>query len=50
VVYVDNLTANALASGYVPEKGQKKTPDLLTQLCESGAACLVIKDLIPIGE
>lgn len=48
VIRVDNLTENALASGYVPEKGQKRKPDLLTQMKESGAACLIIKDLSPL--
>src|SRR5262245_18490781 len=45
VLYVDNLTENAFASGYVPEKGQKKKLDVLTQMGQSGSVCLVVKDM-----
>ena len=41
-------TENALASGYVPAKGQPSKPDLLTQIADTKATCLVIKDLSPL--
>src|SRR5262245_20029249 len=45
IIAVDTLTDNALASGYVPAKGQQREPDLLTQMQKKGAKCLLIKDL-----
>jgi hypothetical protein len=45
IIAVDTLTENALASGYVPAKGELKQPDLLTQVESTGAKCLIIKDL-----
>lgn len=45
ILHVDALTDNALSSGYVPAKGQQRKPDLLRQIEQSGAVCLVIKDM-----
>ncbi len=45
VLYVDTLTENALASGYAPEHGRKREPDLLEQIEKDGIRCLLIKDL-----
>lgn len=44
-LFIDNLTENALASGYVPESGKKREPDLLERIEKKGIKCLVIKDL-----
>lgn len=45
VLYVDNLTGNAFASGYVPEKGRRRERDLLERIGTDGVKCLIIKDL-----
>src|SRR5262252_365978 len=44
VLFVDTMTENALASGYVDDKG-KKGPDLLDQIQTKHATALVVKDL-----
>jgi hypothetical protein len=44
-VYIDNLTENALASGYVPKGRMPKKENLLARLQDTKAAALVIKDL-----
>ncbi len=45
IAYIDNLTENALASGYVPKRKQDRKLDLLGQMQQSRAVALVIKDL-----
>ncbi len=45
IIYVDNLTDNSLASGYVPKTKQARKPDLLRELERTRAVALVIKDL-----
>jgi hypothetical protein len=45
IEYVDSLTENALASGYVPERGKPRKPDLLEQIQQHASSALVIKDL-----
>src|SRR5215470_6420002 len=44
VLFVDTMTENALASGYVDKKG-RKTPDLLQEIETKHATALVVKDL-----
>jgi hypothetical protein len=36
---------NALASGYTPQQGQQRHPDLLGLISQAGDQCLLIKDL-----
>jgi hypothetical protein len=45
IEYVDSLTENALASGYVPQRGHPRKPDLLTQMQQHKSSALLIKDL-----
>ncbi len=44
VLYIDTLTENALSSGYVPEGGKKRGPDLLDRIEKGGVRCVLFKD------
>jgi hypothetical protein len=45
VLYVDTLTDNAFASGYVDPDGKAPKADLLTRITKDKVTCLVVKDL-----
>src|SRR5262249_13224160 len=45
---VDTLTENALVSGYKPERGEVRQPDLLGLMERNGASALLVKDFTTV--
>ena len=44
-LFVDSLTENALSSGYAPERGKERKPDLFESIEKGGLRCVLFKDL-----